>query len=123
MERGVFADRTTRAKRYTAFLILVEGPGEYYFAPEGLCVVGDSLSYTVYSLDSRHNFLRAAVLKFPLADLLGDGVFFKHSHIKLEDLTPFREQRGLQNASVTDLMAALYRENPLRHHFLARFAQ
>ncbi|MHB1627590.1 MAG: hypothetical protein ACYCVB_04325 [Bacilli bacterium] len=122
MERGVSADKTTRASRYTAYLILVEGPGEYYFAPEGLCVVGDNHSYAVYSLDSRHNFLRAAVMKFPLADLLGDGVSFRSAHIKLEDLAPFREARSLQSASATDLMQALYLDNPLRHHFLARYA-
>ena len=120
---GVSANRQARAKKYTAYLVHVEGPGEHYFEPEGLCVVGDNLSYTVYSLDSRHNFLRAAVVKFPLSDLLDDGVHFRGSHIKLEDLTPYREQRGLLNASVDDLLSVLYRDNPLRHYFLLRYAQ
>ncbi len=110
-------------KAYTAYLIWVEDASDYYFSPEGVCVITDDQSYTVYSLDSRHNFLRSAVLKFPITQLLEPGITFRGAHIKLEDLASFREKQGLSDAPVHELLRALYHENEERHFYLYRHAR
>lgn len=106
---------------YQAYLIHVEPPGDLYFSPEGICVVGSDQTYSVYCLDSRHNFLRAAVLKFPLVQLVNHTVQFRGAQVKLEDLASYRESRNLMFASVKELMTALYEENRMRHYYLAQY--
>lgn len=103
---------------FQAFLILVETAGDYYHNPEGVCVVDADGTYRVYSLDSRHNFLRAAVLKFPLSELAGKGVAYRDAHIRLEGLEPFRAARGLLDASPHAVLAALFKHNPRQYFFL-----
>ena len=108
------------AESYRAYLILVEGPGDYYFAPEGVLAIAADGGHTVYSLDSRHNFLRAALLRSPLERLLADGALYRGALIKLEDLSAFRARTGLEGAPVNALLRALFEENRRRHAYLAR---
>lgn len=108
-------------KNFDAYLIFVEPAGDYFFSPEGVCIVDEDRNYKLYSLDSRHNFLRSAILKFSLTDLIGDGVAYKGTSLRLEDLQLFREKNNLLTSSVTSLLRAIYMENPLQHHYLRRF--
>jgi len=106
---------------YTAWLVWVEEAGESYYTPEGVCVIYPDQVYRMYCLDSRHNFLRAAVQKFPLDELAGEGVLFRGSSIRLEDLAPIRERHGLQGGNARSLLEALYNDNVRYYHFLDRF--
>lgn len=108
----------THADQYRAYLIFVEGAGDFYFSPEGVLAVASDGRYTVYCPDARHNFLRAAVLKFPLENLVGEGVSYRGAHIRLEDLKPFQERQNMLHAPIADLLTAVYRENPVRYAFL-----
>lgn len=105
---------------FSAFLILVEAKGDYYHNPEGVCIVDAEGAYRVHSLDSRHNFLRAAVLKFPVAELTERGVTDRDTHIRLEDLEPFRVAHGLLDAGPDAMLAALFEHNPRQYFFLER---
>ncbi len=108
-------------KNFDAYMIFVEPAGDYFFSSEGTCIVDEDHNYKLYTLDSRHNFLRSAILKFSLADLIGDGVTYKGASIRLENLQPFREKNNLLSSSVTSLLRAIYLENPMQHHYLRRF--
>lgn len=107
---------------YDAYLILVELPHDDFFSAEGVCTIGSDNSYTVYSDDSRHNFLRQAILKHPLDELLGAGAQHRGALVRLEDLARWREQHQLITAAPAELLAAMYRDNSVRHHYLARYA-
>lgn len=110
------------ADGYRAYLIFVEGAGDFYFSPEGVLAVTSDGHYTVYCPDARHNFLRAAMLKFPLEALAGEGVSYRGAQFRIEDLTPFQERQKLTDASIADLLRAVHRENPVRHAFLRAYA-
>ncbi|PWI59047.1 hypothetical protein [Sulfoacidibacillus thermotolerans] len=110
-----------RDRQYDAYLIHVEHEQDFYFIVEGVCVISEDHHYTVYSLDSMHNFLRAAVLKYPLSELLGEGVTFRGAQIKLEDLSLFRRFHHLEECSLRELLTVLYQSEPQRHYFLERF--
>ncbi len=99
----------------------MEPAGDYFFSPEGICIVDEEHNYKLYTFDSRHNFLRTAILKFSLSDLIGDGVTYKGATLRLEDLQPFREKNNLLSSSITSLLRAVYLENPLQHDYLRRF--
>lgn len=105
---------------YEAYIIHVEHEHDFYFIPEGICIVGEEYRYLVYSLDSLHNFLRAGLLKFPLSELLSDGVTFRNAQIKLEDLQSYRITHGLEEVSVEELLSFLYVAEPTKYHFLER---
>jgi hypothetical protein len=107
--------------KFKAFLILVEPNGDYFFSSEGVCIISADQTYTVYCLDSRHNFLRAAVLKFPLSQLIEHPVLFRGAQVKLEDLSEFREQHGLADSSAHALISAIYERNRERHYYLERY--
>ena len=123
-ERGDFTVNSSSSRKtaYDAYLILVELPHDDFFSAEGVCTIGTDGSYTVYSDDSRHNFLRQAILKHPLQELLEDGVRHRGALVRLEDLAQYREQRQLTAAAAPELLAAMYRENSVRHYYLARYA-
>lgn len=106
---------------YAAWLVWVEDEGESYYTPEGVFVVYPDQVYRMYCLDSRHNFLRAAVQKYPLEELAQEGVLFRGSSIRLEDLAPIRERHGLQGGNARALLQALYHDNARYYHFLERF--
>ncbi|MCY0877095.1 MAG: hypothetical protein OWT28_12625 [Firmicutes bacterium] len=112
--------RETSEVHFSAYLVWVEGEYETYFTPEAVCIVYPDQVYKVYALDSRHNFLRAAILKHPLGDLQGDGVFFRDSTIRLEDLTELRARKELDHSGVVALLAAMYADNPRLYFFLER---
>ncbi len=105
---------------FHAYVIHVEHEHDFYYIPEGICIIGEDFHYTIYSLDSLHNFLWAAILKHSLGELLGDGVLFRGAQVKLEDLMPFIVSHALEDASVEELLAHLYQTDPNRNHFLAR---
>ena len=107
---------------YQAYLILVELPGDDFFLAEGVCTISSEGKYTVYSDNSRHNFLRQAILRHPLQELVADGIRHRGAQVRLENLAPYCEQRALTTVAPTLLLAAMYRENPVRHHYLARYA-
>ena len=104
-----------------AFLIHVESEGDFFFTPEGVLLTVDNLSYQVYSLDSRHNFLRAAVTKFPLEQLLGDGVTFRGAQIKLEPIGAIAAGIDRVKESSRTIIGDLYQSQPERYFFLKKF--
>ena len=101
----------TAKNHYDAYLILVEREGDSYFSPEGVCIIAQDRTYSIFTLGSRHNFLRTTMLKFPVEQLIDPGVFFRGVEVKIEDLSPFREKIGLQNADAQHLVKALYESN------------
>ncbi len=103
-----------------AYLIHVEAEGDYFFTPEGVLIVVDNLSYQVYSLDSRHNFLRAAVTKFPLDKLLGDGVSYRGAQVKLEPIANLDAKRERVRETARHLLSELYHSNQERYFFLKK---
>jgi len=103
-----------------AFLIHVEPEGDFFFTPEGILITIDNLSYQVYSLDSRHNFLRAAVTKFPLDLLQGEGVTYRGAQIKLEPIRSIDTKIDKAKATVFSLLSELYLANPERYFFLGK---
>lgn len=119
--------RSTNKKReeveteYSAFIVWVEPEGDAYFTPEAICIVYPDHVYRVYALSSRHNFLRTAILKHPLADLQEEGIVYRDTSIRLEDLQSFRVRFHLQAANVTLLLQTIYNENPRLYHFLHHY--
>lgn len=106
--------------QFASYMVWVEGEGEAYFTPEAVCIVYPDQVYKVFCLDSRHNFLRAAILKHPLRDLAQDGVVFRGSTVRLEDLTVFRQRRQLEQSGVLPLLRAIFADNPRLYFFLER---
>jgi len=108
--------------QFAAYMVWVEGENDVYFTPEAVCIIYPDRVYKVFCLDSRHNFLRAAILKHPLSELLGDGLKFRDAIIRLEDLALWRTHKSLAKSDVRSLLRALYADNPRLYFFLARYA-
>lgn len=108
---------------FQAYVIWVENEGDYYHSPEGVFVMDSEGRYRVYSLDSRHNFLRAVMLKFPLADLLSAGVLYKGAHLRLEDLAEFSASQFTSRPSVIQLLAMLHNRSPQQYFFLQAYVE
>lgn len=108
---------------FKAYLVWVEPEGEAYFTPEAVCIIYPDKVYRVFSLDTRHNFLRSAILKHKLDDLLGDGLLYRNSTLRLEDLEPVRTRKNLNDTGAIPLLQAIYQDNPSTYHFLTRFVK
>ncbi len=107
----------------SVYLIHVEPEGDFFFTPEGVLITLDNISYQVYCLDSRHNFLRAAVTKFPLAQLTGDGVMYRGANIKLEPLQSLETNHDKAKEASFTILEEIYRSNPERYFFLSKYVR
>ncbi len=102
---------------FQLYLIWVEPAGDLFFSPEGICMIDEERHYRIYSEAARHNVLRAAALKYSIDELL-NGVEFRGSIYRFEDLSNLREVLSLRDASVAATLRALYEKHPQRFHFL-----
>lgn len=102
------------------FIIHVEPEGDLFFTPEGVLVTIDHHSYKVYSLDSRHNFLRAAMTKFPLEQLQGEGIHYRDAYIKIEPFATLDVHVDRAPALIVATLEKVYESNPTRFFFLEK---
>ncbi|TCP59455.1 hypothetical protein EV586_101674 [Tumebacillus sp. BK434] len=105
------------------YILNVEDPGDYYFKPEGVVFLDDLGNYTLFAADSRHNFLRTAVHKFPYQDL-EEGVEHRDHHLQLNDVTLQHASRfDLVVDEMLDILHAIFNGSPRQFFFLERFFQ
>ena len=102
---------------FCLYLIWVEPAGDFFFTPEGICMIDEERHYHIYSEAARHNVLRAAALKHSIEDLLS-GVEFRGSTYRFEDLAPLRESLSLRDPSIEATLRALYETHTQRFQFL-----
>ncbi|MBL0387717.1 hypothetical protein JJB07_13835 [Tumebacillus sp. ITR2] len=102
------------------YLVSVEEPDDYYHKAEGVLFIDNLQNHTLYSLDSRFNFLRNAVHKFPFKEL-EEGVEFRDHNVRLTDLTDsFREQFDLVIDDMLAILRKVYEGSPHQLFFLEK---
>jgi hypothetical protein len=105
------------------YVIQVEEPDDYYYKPEGVLFIDNQGHHTMYSADSRFNFLKLTVQKFPYADL-ENGVSFRDHNVKLLDVTDqYREQFYLVVEEIIQILKKIYESNPRQFFFLEKTFQ
>lgn len=103
------------------YLVTVEEPDDYYHRPEGVVFIDNQGYFTLYTSDSRHNFLRAAIQKFPYEELEAEVTFQNHQ-VKLIDVTDQYEPEF--DMVLDDMLAILhkvYLTSPRQFFFLEKF--
>jgi len=105
------------------YMIHVEDPGDYYLKPEGVLFVDNQGYHTLFSADSRFNFLRSTVQKFPFAELV-NGVTFREHNVRLDDVTAsFADRFDLLVDEMLEILRTIYDSNPRQHFYLEKFMQ
>lgn len=105
------------------YVVNVEDPGDYYFRPEGVLFVDEKGNHTLYAHDSRHNFLKAAVQKFPWEELT-EGVSFREHTVRLIDLTSQMDDLFfLLVDEMPDMLQRLYDGSPRQYFFLEKYLE
>lgn len=105
------------------YVVNVEDPGDYYFRPEGVLFVDEKGNHTLYAHDSRHNFLKAAVQKFPWEELT-EGVSFREHTVRLIDLTSQMDEHFfLLVDEMPDMLQRLYDGSPRQYFFLEKYLE
>lgn len=105
------------------YLVSVEEPGDYYHNPEGVLFIDNLGNHSLYSADSRYNFLRNAVYKFPYADL-EVGVDFREHNVRIQDITEqFRDRFNLVIEEMLDILRTIYEGSPRQFFFLEKHLQ
>ncbi|HEU4965287.1 MAG TPA: hypothetical protein VFV52_15770 [Bacilli bacterium] len=103
------------------YSLQVEEPNDYYFKPEGVVFVDEKGNYTLYAADSRHNFLRSILQKFPERDL-EQGVSFKEHQVKAVDLTDLYEPYfEMIVDEILSILHRVYKSSPRQYFFLEKF--
>jgi hypothetical protein len=109
--------RTTIANVY---LISVEDPDDYYHKPEGVLFIDNLGNHTLYSADSRYNFLRTAINKFPYKEL-EEGVEFREHNVRITDLTDtFRAEFDLLIDDMLNILRKIFESSPRQLFFLEK---
>ncbi|MFD2168771.1 hypothetical protein [Tumebacillus lipolyticus] len=109
--------RTALTKIY---LVNVEDPDDYYFKPEAVLFLDENGYFTLYTTDSRHNFLRAAVQKYPYQEL-EDGVHHRNHHLQLHDITlQLGEEYDLLVDEMFAMLHTIYNWSPRQHFYLEK---
>lgn len=107
-------------KLANVYVVNVEEPGDYYYRPEGVLFVDEKDNHTLYALDSRHNFLKAVVQKFPWEELI-ESVHFRDHHVRLIDMTSqMDEQFLLLVDEIPAMLQRLYNGSPRQYFFLEK---
>lgn len=102
------------------YVIQVEEPDDYYYKPEGVLFIDNLGNHTLYSADSRFNFLKQTVQKFPYADL-ENGVSFRDHNVRLLDVTDtYREEFYLVVEEILPILHHVYQSNPRQFFFLEK---
>ncbi|PWK14360.1 hypothetical protein [Tumebacillus permanentifrigoris] len=102
------------------YLVSVEDPDDYYHKPEGVLFIDNLGNHTLYSADSRFNFLRNAVHKFPYKEL-EEGVAFRDHEVRITDLTDtFRAEFELTVDDMLEILKRVYESSPLQLFFLEK---
>ncbi|ARU63083.1 hypothetical protein CBW65_20455 [Tumebacillus avium] len=103
------------------YTLNVEDPGDYYYKPEGVLFIDEQGNYTLFAADSRHNFLRTAVHKFPYKDL-EEGVEYRNHHLQLNDVTlQYAPRFDMVVDEMLDILQAVFTGSPRQFFFLERF--
>lgn len=104
----------------TIYTISAEDPGDYYLKPEGVLFIDNLGGHTLYSADSRFNFLRSAVHKFPFSEL-EEGVEFREHTVRLHNVTDEYEARyDLITENMLPILHAIYQSSPRQYFFLEK---
>jgi hypothetical protein len=105
------------------YVIQVEEPDDYYYKPEGVLFIDNQGHHTLYSADSRFNFLKLTVQKFPYADL-ENGVSFRDHNVRLLNVTDsYREQFYMVVEEIMPILHQIYQTNPRQFFFLEKTFQ
>jgi cystathionine beta-lyase family protein involved in aluminum resistance len=100
------------------YIMNIEEPGDYYFKPEGVLFIDEKGNHTLYSGDSRHNFLRSLVQKFHYAEL-EEGVTFREHSAHLVNVTDqYAERFDLRIEEIHDILRQISETNPRQYFFL-----
>ncbi|ASS75121.1 hypothetical protein CIG75_09110 [Tumebacillus algifaecis] len=103
------------------YLINVEEPDDYYYKPEGVLFLDEQGHFTLFTADSRHNFLRAAVQKFPYKEL-EESVIYRNHQVQLNDVTlQYEERFDLHVDDMLPILHAIYNGSPRQFFFLEPF--
>jgi hypothetical protein len=105
------------------YIMNIEDPGDYYFKPEGVLFIDDKGNHTLYSHDSRHNFLRSVVTKFPYAELEAGVTFREHSAHLVNVIDQYRDRFDLVIEEIHDILRLIYEANPRQYFFLDKHFQ
>jgi hypothetical protein len=112
--------RTHIAKIY---MMNVEEEGDYYRKPEGVLFVDNQGEPTLFSNDSRYNFLRSAVQKFSYEDL-ESGVTFRDQNIQLVDVTAvYADRFALLLDDIPAIIRHIHESSPRQHFFLEKYTR
>ncbi|KEO84443.1 hypothetical protein [Tumebacillus flagellatus] len=102
------------------YLVGVEDPDDYYHKPEGVLFIDNLGNHTLYSADSRYNFLRNAINKFPYQDL-EEGVEFRDHNVRITDLTDsFRQEFDLVIDEMLLILRKVFEGSPRQLFFLEK---
>jgi hypothetical protein len=103
------------------YTINIEDPGDYYFRPEGVLFVDEKGHPTLFSTDSRHNFLKSIVQKFTWAEL-EEGVVFREHSARLIDVTDQHSaSSSLLVDEMLDILHRIYDSSPRQFFFLEKY--
>jgi hypothetical protein len=105
------------------YLLVVEDPGDYYLKPEGVLFIDNLGNHTLYSADSRFNFLKSAVHKFPYQEL-EVGVTFREHQIRLDDVTEnYEDEYDMIVDNIMPILHAIFKGSPRQYFFLEKHFQ
>ncbi len=103
------------------YLATIEEPDDYYHRPEGVVFIDNQAYFTLYTTDSRHNFLRAAIQKFPYAELEAEVKFQNHA-VRLVDVTSqYEPDFDMSIDDMLDILKKIYDTSPRQYFFLEKF--
>lgn len=105
------------------YILSVEPPGDYIFTPSGVVFLMENDMFKIYCVSSSHNLYRGALHKHPWNEL-EQGVVFRDSAFRLENLTQEMNERGWTHAeSIPAILEYLYTTNRKQLFFLAKHVE
>jgi hypothetical protein len=101
------------------YLLETEQPGDSFFSPSGIVVVGEKQRIILYCQNSAHNLYRAAVVRNSWEDL-EKGVVYRDIGFRLRDVTEEMTRAGWTDMdAIPHVLGAMKSRYP-RHLFFLK---